>query len=136
MELLTFADFTKPEDIPSHPIEHAKAGIFIPHEGMKFKMVLLDMAIKCSKKAIFSNVDLASINRPASIASNSTQLEGFAKPFAVMVPYLHSMAISEDCVDRLRLLLSGVVAYMGESLLSMNERIPILPLLGETLRVI
>ena len=136
MESLTFEDFTKPEDILQHTVEAEKAGISIKHDGMAFKKVLLEMALKCSKKSLFSNIDLASINRPASISSESTQLETIIKPLSVVISYIHEMNKTDDCVQRLKLLLSSMVCYMGETLLLMTEKIPLLPLLGETLKVI
>lgn len=135
MEPITLHNFTKPEDIQAHTIEHEKAGVNIVHNGMQFKKVLLEMALKCSKKSLFSNIDLASINRPAAIASGTTQHESIIKPLSVVIGYINEMSKSDDCVHRLRLLLSSMVAYMGESLLSMTEKLPVLPLLGETLRV-
>lgn len=135
MDPLQFEDYKTADDIPKNEIEHENEGIFISHEGDKFKNALLQMALKCSKKAIFSNVDLASINRPASIASAATQLESLVKPLSVVIPYFHEMQQSDDFVYRTKILLSAMVAYMGESLLAMTENIPILPLLGETLQV-
>ena len=125
-------EFKSPDDITAHENEAEKEGVTIKHEGPQFKASFLEMAVKVSKKSFFSDVDIMSINRPAKITSGKSQLQTVLENFTGLGAYIDQMIETDDYIERLRLLLGAIIGNLGDSLLSMTEKLPVMAELGET----
>lgn len=125
-----------PEDqILAHVNENPTAGFSIPHPDSKFKNNLLQMSFKSSRKAIFQDIDLGCIARPSEMTNGTSQLESFIKPFSTLIPSIIEVSSTENCVLKIKILTGAIFGFIGEMVLGMEDKLPTVPLLGETLHV-
>lgn len=134
MTTIVLEDFTSDDKIAAHANENSLTGVSVTHSESKFKTGLLEVSMTSTRKSLLQKIELSSLTRPASMCSGTSQLESFIAPFSVVLPYINEMSKSDDYVYRVKLLTGAMCAFMGELLLRMESKVPVVPRLGETLQ--
>eukprot|EP00744_Colponema_vietnamica_P003704 GILI01005632.1.p1 GENE.GILI01005632.1~~GILI01005632.1.p1 ORF type:complete len:411 (+),score=94.72 GILI01005632.1:79-1233(+) len=117
--------------LPRHPEAHPNGGLNLKDEE-NTRAIILDVLKKIGKGIKEGSFDAMKISRPARISHASSYLEAVAKDFRYIPVFLKRAAQTSDPVERMKLVITLVLAGLHINATSCRTKAPLNPILGET----
>lgn len=138
MSLPNFPPFSGADDIPKNPqeITKDKGGIDCKNkEDPGFFAVATSFAKKVAGKILKGRFNFSSMQRPTVLSNPESHLQVLASEYALAFEYFSMAAKVTNDVDKLKLIIAGIVGNMSYNVYRSSGKGPVNPTLGETLTV-
>lgn len=138
MSLSNLPPFNGSDSIPKNPLEITsnRGGInckIVDDPG--FIQIASSFLKKISGKILGGKFNFSSMQRPTIVSNPISHLQLLASEYVLAFEYFSKAAQVTNDIDRLKLIIAGVVGNMSYNIYGSQGRGPVNPTLGETLTV-
>lgn len=130
--------FESPDAIEKHPLEIVKdkGGIDSKNQDHAgFFKVLTAFGKKIAAKVLKGKFNFSSMQRPTLLSLNVSHLQVLSYEFVLMAEYFLLAKDIQNDVDRLKMIVSGIIGNMSYNIFQAKGKGPVNPTLGETYSV-
>lgn len=126
------------EDIKPHDRENltGEGGINVEiREGEGLFKILSAFTKKVAKKLLSGQFNFGTMQRPTMLSNPISHVQIMANEVAVIADKCKLMVVTKDPLDRLKILVTGIIGNLSYNIYNSGGKGPVNPTLGETLIV-
>ena len=138
MSYISFPLFVSQDNIEKHPMEIVKdkGGLLCKNtDDVGFFKVFSAFAKKISGKVLKGKFNFSSMQRPTLLSIPESHLQVIAQEYSLAFDYFISASTVQNDVDRIKLIVAGIIGNMSFNILRAQGKGPVNPILGETFSV-
>lgn len=126
--------FRGEESIQAHvrEISHGEGGISLKLEDVGVWETMVSFARKLIGKMLSGNLDFSSLQRPAAFIHPESHVVTVVKENLLLIRHIQAMLHTADPLERLKLLVAGVLGSLSFSVYASCGKGPVASCLGET----